>query len=56
VPNGLCVEVMQKSRDPLYHALIENKPVVKDGAMRLSDLPGWGMRLDQALIRKLRVN
>ncbi|HEY4373890.1 MAG TPA: mandelate racemase/muconate lactonizing enzyme family protein [Burkholderiales bacterium] len=54
VPNGLCVEMMQESRDPLYHAIIENKPAIKDGMMKLSELPGWGMVLDKKLEAKLR--
>ena len=56
VPNGLCVEVMQPGRDPLYHAIIANRPQIADGKLRLSELPGWGMVLDEDLVRKLRVN
>ena len=54
VPNGVCVEVMQPDRDPLYHALIENRPPIKDGLMRLPDLPGWGLVLDKKVEAKLR--
>jgi L-alanine-DL-glutamate epimerase-like enolase superfamily enzyme len=56
VSNGLCVEVMQPDRDPLYHSLVMNRPKIQDGRMTLSDLPGWGLELDTALIKKIRVN
>jgi len=56
VANGLCVEVMQPDRDPLYHSLVMNRPKIQDGRMTLSDLPGWGLELDAALIKKIRVN
>jgi D-galactarolactone cycloisomerase len=56
VPNGLCVEMMQPDRDPLYHALVQNKPRIADGRMQLSELPGWGLVLDAALIERLRVH
>ena len=54
VSNGLCVEVMQPSRDPLYHAYVENKPAIKDGMMKLSELPGWGLVLDKKVEAQLR--
>ncbi|GAA4333900.1 mandelate racemase/muconate lactonizing enzyme family protein [Pigmentiphaga soli] len=54
VSNGLYVEVMQPNRDPLYHALIENPPRIADGKLTLSELPGWGMELDRALIDRIR--
>ena len=53
VPNGVHVEVMQPSRDPLYYALVANKPAVKDGAMALPELPGWGLVLDETVLRSL---
>jgi len=56
VPNGVCVEVMQPNRDPLYHALVENRPAIADGRMRLSELPGWGLELDRKLEQQLRVS
>ena len=54
VPNGVAVEVMQEDRDPLYYALIENRPAIKDGLMRLPDLPGWGLVLDKSVEARLR--
>ncbi len=56
VPNGVCVEVMQPNRDPLYHALVENRPAIADGRMRLPDLPGWGLVLDRKVEQRLRAN
>lgn len=54
VPNGVCVEMMQPSRDPLYHALIANPPAIRDGMMRLPDGPGWGLELDAGVESRLR--
>lgn len=56
VSNGLCVEVMQPDRDPLYHSLVLNRPAIKDGRMTLSELPGFGLVLDEQLIQKIRAN
>ena len=56
VPNGKCVEFMQADRDPLYHALVLNRPAIREGKMTLSELPGWGLELDAALIEKIRAN
>ena len=56
VPNGKCVEFMQPDRDPLYHALVLNRPAVHAGQITLSTLPGWGLELDRTLIKKIRVN
>ncbi len=56
VPNGKCVEFMQPDRDPLYHTLVLNRPVIHEGQMTLSTLPGWGLELDRDLIQKIRVN
>jgi len=54
VPNGLYVELMQTSRDPLYPRLISNPPRIADGKMHLSLEPGWGMVLDQDLVEHIR--
>ena len=54
VPNGVCVEVMQPERDPLCHALIENRPPIRDGRMRLPEAPGWGLALDRKVEQRLR--
>ncbi len=56
VANGVCVEVMQPDRDPLYHTLVLNRPEIKEGRMTLSSLPGWGLVLDETLIEKIRAN
>ena len=56
VPNGLCVELMQEDRDPLYYALIKNKPVINDGLLFLNDQPGWGMELDEKFINTVRAD
>jgi D-galactarolactone cycloisomerase len=56
VPNGLHVEIMQPERDPLYHRLIANRPVVRDGRIALSERPGWGHELDPDVIAAYRVD
>jgi L-alanine-DL-glutamate epimerase-like enolase superfamily enzyme len=56
VPNGVAVEMMQPSRDPLFPVLIANQPAIAGGRMRLPDGPGWGWHYDARLIEQLRVD
>jgi L-alanine-DL-glutamate epimerase-like enolase superfamily enzyme len=53
VPNGVGVEMMQPDRDPLYHALVENRPAIANGIMQLPDGPGWGLVLDRKVEQQL---
>lgn len=56
VSNGIGVEIMQPNRDPLYHALVANRPQIRDGYLQLSEEPGWGLILDSSIEKRLRAN
>lgn len=53
VPNGIGVEMMQPDRDPLYHALVQNPPVIADGMLQVPQGPGWGLVYDSKVVQKL---
>jgi L-alanine-DL-glutamate epimerase-like enolase superfamily enzyme len=56
VPHGTYVECFaDPERDPAWQALWANRPSVKDGTIAVSDDPGFGLVLDEALIRRYRV-
>jgi L-alanine-DL-glutamate epimerase-like enolase superfamily enzyme len=42
-------------RDPAWQALWANRPAVKDGLFAVPESPGFGLVLDEALIRRYRV-
>lgn len=56
VPHGTYVECFaDPERDPAWQALWANRPTVKDGLFTIPDDPGFGLVLDDALIRRYRV-
>jgi len=56
VPHGTYVECFaDPERDPAWQALWANRPTVKDGLFSVPDGPGFGLVLDDALIRRYRV-
>jgi D-galactarolactone cycloisomerase len=56
VPHGTYVECFaDPERDPAWQALWANRPAVKDGTIEISDDPGFGLVLDEAMIRRYRV-
>jgi D-arabinonate dehydratase len=56
VPHGTYVECFaDPERDPAWQALWANRPAVKDGLFTIPDDPGFGLVLDDALIRRYRV-
>ncbi|MCC7106363.1 MAG: mandelate racemase/muconate lactonizing enzyme family protein [Chloroflexi bacterium] len=55
IPNGLILETFpDRERDPLWQELFEEKPVVADGFMALSDRPGWGVTLNRRTLERYR--
>jgi L-alanine-DL-glutamate epimerase-like enolase superfamily enzyme len=57
VPHGTFVECFaDPDRDPIWQAMWANRPAVKDGAIEISTDPGFGLVLDEAMIRRYRVN
>jgi D-arabinonate dehydratase len=56
VPHGTYVECFaDPERDPAWQALWANRPTVKDGRFPVPDGPGFGLVLDQTLIRRYGV-
>ena len=55
VPNGTYVECFHPDREPLFWELIANRPALKEGVYRIPDGPGWGLELDEQVIRKYRL-
>ncbi len=54
MPNGLTVEVDQTGNPMIGNLLVE--PLhVRDGMLRLSDRPGLGVELNQAVVERLRM-
>ena len=43
-------------RDPVWQAMWANRPAITDGSIELSPDPGFGLVLDEAMVRRYRVN
>jgi D-arabinonate dehydratase len=56
VAHGTYVECFaDPERDPAWQSLWANRPSVKDGTIAIPDEPGFGLVLDEAMIRRYRV-
>jgi D-galactarolactone cycloisomerase len=56
VPHGTCVECFaDPARDPIWQRMWANRPAIKDGLITVSSGPGFGLKLDAAMIAKYRV-
>jgi D-galactarolactone cycloisomerase len=55
VPHGTYVECFaDPERDPVWQTMWTNRPAPKDGMIELSAGPGFGLALDDAMVRKYR--
>jgi D-arabinonate dehydratase len=55
IPHGLYVEIFPNvERDPLWYELPQERPVIRDGYMRVPEGPGLGMPLNQDVIERYR--
>jgi D-galactarolactone cycloisomerase len=55
IPNGLILETFpDPQRDPIWDRLFEERPVIKDGTLTISDKPGWGLTLDRETLARYR--
>jgi L-alanine-DL-glutamate epimerase-like enolase superfamily enzyme len=54
LPNGITVEV-DRSGNPMVDDLLVEPIQVKDGLLRLSNAPGLGIEVNQALVERLRL-
>lgn len=55
IPHGTYLEHFHPDRDPIWHNLIANRPVPRDGIIQLPSGPGLGWELDQDFITRYRV-
>jgi D-galactarolactone cycloisomerase len=56
VPHGTYVECFaDPERDPVWQTMWTNRPAIKDGMIEVSADPGFGLMLDEAMIRRYRV-
>ena len=55
IPHGTYLEYFHPQRDPIWHNLIANSPVLKGGRIQLPTSPGLGWELDQDYITKYRI-
>lgn len=55
IPHGTYLEYFHPMRDPIWHNLIANRPVLKAGRIPLPTGAGLGWELDQDYISKYRV-
>jgi L-alanine-DL-glutamate epimerase-like enolase superfamily enzyme len=57
IPHGLYVEIFPNvERDPLWHELQIERPLIRDGYMYLPEGPGLGIRLDEDVISRYRLD
>src|SRR5947199_200710 len=56
VAHGTYVECFaDPERDPVWQAMWANRPTIKDGIMQVAQDPGFGLILDEGLVRRYRV-
>jgi D-galactarolactone cycloisomerase len=56
IPHGSFVELFDPERDPIFYLLFENHPRVEHGKYCIPDGNGWGLKLDEAVIAKYRID
>jgi D-galactarolactone cycloisomerase len=56
IPHGTFVECFaDPDRDPIWQTVWANRPPIKNGIMAVSRDPGFGIVLDDALVRRYRI-
>ncbi|MBI4207890.1 MAG: mandelate racemase/muconate lactonizing enzyme family protein [Betaproteobacteria bacterium] len=57
VPHGTYLECFaDPERDPVWQNMWVNRPVIRDGTFQVTPDPGFGIALDQDMIRKYRLD
>jgi L-alanine-DL-glutamate epimerase-like enolase superfamily enzyme len=57
VPHGTYAECFaDPARDPMWQSVWANRPPIADGVMEVATGPGFGIELDESLVRKFRVS
>lgn len=52
IPHSACLEVFHPDRDPLFYELVANRSPFKNGTYRIPEGPGWGLELNESVIKK----
>jgi D-arabinonate dehydratase len=55
IPNGTYLEVFHPDRDPLFYTLIANRNPFVRGIYQVPQGHGWGLKLDEDVIKKCRI-
>jgi len=53
-PHSACLEVFHPDRDPLFYLLVANRNPFENGFYKVPEDPGWGLQLDESVIKKTR--
>ena len=57
IPHGLYVEIFpNRKRDPMWHELPVEHPIIRSGYMHLPLGPGLGIKLNEEIIARYRVD
>jgi D-galactarolactone cycloisomerase len=57
VPHGTYAECFaDPQRDPVWQQMWVNRPTIKNGVMMVATDPGFGIALDQDMVRRFRSN
>jgi D-arabinonate dehydratase len=57
VPHGTYAECFaHPDRDPIWQRMWVNRPQAKNGVIKVLNLPGFGIELDEKMVKKYRVN
>jgi len=54
IPHSACLEVFHPDRDPLFYLLVANRNPFEKGFYKVPEGPGWGLQLDESVIKKTR--
>jgi D-arabinonate dehydratase len=55
IPHGTYAECFaDPERDPVWQTMWANRPPIRDGVLEVSDAPGFGITLDEAMVQKYR--
>ncbi len=56
ITNSGYMEVFHPDRDPLFYCLVKDRNPFDNGMYKVPVGPGWGLNLDESIIKKYRVN
>jgi D-arabinonate dehydratase len=56
IMHSACLEVFHPDRDPLFYVLVANRNPFESGFYKVPEEPGWGLKLDESVIKKTRAD